>query len=424
MKHIHKYIFATIIALLLTSTLQSAPKAFDSLGNELEALQKDCKQYLKDPKISKKLKATCKKFNAKVNKAFKVGYPLDASVESDTANEKKVARYLALLRKADESGKSLRELKRSRKKKERKQKEEKYTEKYRKACDAGDAKKCYELGVIFYEGEKIEKNYKEAARFYSKACNGGDSRACSSLGEMYYWGSVIKKNYAKAFILFSKACDANYAKGCTALGYMWGHGNSVKKDKVKAYKFTSKACAGGDAIGCYNLGNMYAEGLGVKQDDVKAEEFYGKACAAGNADGCKRYSILKKKNVKKGTFRGKTKAPKLVAREWGKRSAYYDNETSYIIGQVCLYRGQRVNYKGTYDVTLKQDPWVASALINREASKKAGSIKYNISCTMSKKDGKLIRKDRLTNKVVSKYEILKAVQDECEFYPENECRSE
>jgi len=106
-KHIHKYIFATIIASLLTSTLQSAPKAFDSLGNELEALQKDCKQYFQDPQISKKLQTACKKLNARVDKAFKVGYPLDASVESGTANEKKVGNYLVLLRQANENREDL-----------------------------------------------------------------------------------------------------------------------------------------------------------------------------------------------------------------------------------------------------------------------------------------------------------------------------
>ena len=103
MKYINTYIFATIIALLLTSTLQAAPKAYDSLGNELEIQQKDCEQYMKEPKVSKKLIATCKTFNINVNKAFKVGYPLDASVESGTTDEKKAAHYLDLLLKADES---------------------------------------------------------------------------------------------------------------------------------------------------------------------------------------------------------------------------------------------------------------------------------------------------------------------------------
>lgn len=40
-KHIHKYIFATIIALLLTVTVQSAPKPYNSLESELNQLKSE-----------------------------------------------------------------------------------------------------------------------------------------------------------------------------------------------------------------------------------------------------------------------------------------------------------------------------------------------------------------------------------------------
>ena len=231
MKHIYKYIFVAIIALLFTSTLQAAPKAFDSLGNELEAMQKDCKQYLKDPQRSKKLKATCKKFNAKVNKAFKVGYPLDASVESDTADEKKTGRYLALLRKADKSGESLRELKRSREKKERKS----LLNKQIKACDGGDPKVCYHLGVIFYKGQDMQKNYGEASKFFGKACDGGNADGCSALGFIFYDGVGVEENNEEAARLFSKACDGGNGRGCKNYAIM-----KIKKRKHKGSQHSRK----------------------------------------------------------------------------------------------------------------------------------------------------------------------------------------
>ncbi len=217
MKHIHKYIFATIIILLLTSTVQSAPKAFDSLGNELEVLQKDCKQCLKDPKISKKLKAKCEKFNAKVNKAFKVGYPLDDSVDNNTAGEKKLNHYLALLLEADESEESLRKLIRSQEKKKAKEKKAKFDKQineYRKACDGGDAKVCYTFGVIFYVGQGVKQDYKEAAKLFRKACDNGNAKGCYDLGCMQDDGQGVKKNHEEAARLFGKACDGGHAEGC------------------------------------------------------------------------------------------------------------------------------------------------------------------------------------------------------------------
>ncbi len=113
MKPIRKYIFTPILLFLLTSALQAAPKAFDSLGNVLEDFQKDCELYQKDPQISKELQTACEKYNAKVDKAFMVGYPLDVSVENETASEKKLNHYLGLLRESDESRKSLVDLIRS-----------------------------------------------------------------------------------------------------------------------------------------------------------------------------------------------------------------------------------------------------------------------------------------------------------------------
>ncbi len=107
MKLIHQYLFTSILLLIFTSALQSAPKAFDSLGYKLETTQKECKRYLKDPNISKQLQKKCRLYNARVTKAFKVGYPLDASVDNGTASEKKLDRYLSLLRKADENREDL-----------------------------------------------------------------------------------------------------------------------------------------------------------------------------------------------------------------------------------------------------------------------------------------------------------------------------
>ena len=306
MKHIYKYIFATIIALLLTSLLQSAPKAYDSLGNELEALQKDCEQYLKDPQVSKKLKATCEKFNLKVSKAFKVGYPLDDSVESGTADEKKAARYLTLLLKADESGDNLIEVIKS---------------------DTINARR--------------DNNIK-----YFRFLIGYNKIALSS------------KNYE----------------------FMKQHHDEFQDHPVYKQAIKNK----------------------IKEQKVRQE---GKVSVGS-----------KKEN------RSKRKVPKMRLDNWGKRSAYYDNEyTSYLVGQECQKLAVVASYKGNYGVIRKFYPGFAVATIDHEASKKAGSVKYSITCSYSKKNGKVTRGSRNINKRVSKHGILKVVKDECEFRPEDEC---
>ena len=101
--------------------LQASPKAFDSLGNELEAFQKDCKTYQKVSSLPTKIKKKCKNFNSQTDKAFKVGYKLDSYADSDNISEKKLNKYLVLLRKLDESKEDILSLIYSEAKKARKQ---------------------------------------------------------------------------------------------------------------------------------------------------------------------------------------------------------------------------------------------------------------------------------------------------------------
>jgi len=97
---LYKYI-KTI--LLLTVLLQASPKTFDSLGNELEVFQKDCEIFQEISSLPAKIKKQCNLFNSKLHSAFKIGYKLDPYIDSDNINEKKLNKYLSLLRKLEES---------------------------------------------------------------------------------------------------------------------------------------------------------------------------------------------------------------------------------------------------------------------------------------------------------------------------------
>ncbi len=90
------------LLIFLSVVLYASPKAFNSLGNELESFQKDCKTYQHMPSLPLKIKQRCKKFNSKLNKIFRIGYKIDPQIESDKINEKQLNKYLKLLRKADE----------------------------------------------------------------------------------------------------------------------------------------------------------------------------------------------------------------------------------------------------------------------------------------------------------------------------------
>ena len=137
-----------------------------------------------------------------------------------------------------------------------------------------DAKKAFEQGKAFYNN----KEYDKAAELFKKVCDGGEMRACFNLGAMYEYGNGVEKNEQKAAELYKKACDGGEMFGCGTLGAMYADGDGVEKNEQKAAELYKKACDGGKMLGCGGLGAMYEYGNGVEKNEQKAAELYKKAC--------------------------------------------------------------------------------------------------------------------------------------------------
>ncbi|GAA8274184.1 hypothetical protein HpBT164_04920 [Helicobacter pylori] len=88
---------------------------------------------------------------------------------------------------------------------------------FEKACDLNDGGGCNGLGVLYQNGEGVEKDLTKVAQFYSKACDLKDGWGCSFLGGLYYNGDGVKQDSKKAVALFEKACKLGYKKACEAL---------------------------------------------------------------------------------------------------------------------------------------------------------------------------------------------------------------
>ena len=157
--------FYKYLKLILVSTLflQASPEVFSSLGDELEAFQKDCKEFEKLSSIPGKIKKRCQDFYPQLNKAFEVGYKLNPYVESDTIiNEKKLNRYLSLLRNLDSKKSNILFLVYSEVSKARKEKNFEY---YSQLI-SNDNIKLYSIDYEFME--KNEKIFSKNKRYISQ----------------------------------------------------------------------------------------------------------------------------------------------------------------------------------------------------------------------------------------------------------------
>ena len=79
------------------------------------------------------------------------------------------------------------------------------------------------------------------------------SEDCFYLGLMYYNGYGVKKDYLKSVKLFKKACDLGCGEGCNNLGIMYKNGKGVKQNFVIAKKYFARACYMKIQEGCMNI---------------------------------------------------------------------------------------------------------------------------------------------------------------------------
>jgi hypothetical protein len=153
---------------------------------------------------------------------------------------------------------------------------------------AANGANLYNQGISSY---KIQ-DFSTAENLWQQACDAGEPKGCFGVGVMYEDGKGVAKNVKRAVELYRRACDQKYALGCYNLGLMYGNGRGVPKDLKRAAELYGRACDGGHAAACNNLGIQYANGQGVPHDDQKAAELYKRSCNAGDAAGCKNLARL------------------------------------------------------------------------------------------------------------------------------------
>ena len=72
-----------------------------------------------------------------------------------------------------------------------------------------------ELVIILYEnGQGVKQDYSKSVELYKKACNGGYNRGCFNLGAFYLKGKGAKQDYHIAKEYFGKACKLGFQSGC------------------------------------------------------------------------------------------------------------------------------------------------------------------------------------------------------------------
>lgn len=134
---------------------------------------------------------------------------------------------------------------------------------------AGDPVAQNALGVMYYTGEAISKspsgqmlnNDPELATgWFFRAAEQGYADAQFNLGLMYANGEGVEKDMAQAVELFKKAAEQGHVDAQNNLGAMYFTGEGVDRDEKKAIEWFEKAAVQGNEEAQANLDAIRASG--------------------------------------------------------------------------------------------------------------------------------------------------------------------
>lgn len=113
---------------------------------------------------------------------------------------------------------------------------------------AGHADAQHLLGLMYYMGRGVARDYKQALIWHRKAAEQGKADAQYVVGAMYYTGNAVPADPSAAVPWFRRAAEKGHAEAQHALGLMYRyHAAGLPQDHVLAYMLWSLAAAGGNA---------------------------------------------------------------------------------------------------------------------------------------------------------------------------------
>jgi len=130
---------------------------------------------------------------------------------------------------------------------------------------AGNPDAQHLLGLMYYMGRGVARDYKAAFGWHLKAAQQGKADAQYVVGAMYYTGNAVPQDQKHAVTWFRKAAEQGHAEAQHALGLMYRyHVAGVPGDPVIAYMLMNLAAAGGNQ-NAVNQRTAMAKGMSQEQ---------------------------------------------------------------------------------------------------------------------------------------------------------------
>jgi len=130
---------------------------------------------------------------------------------------------------------------------------------------------------------KPQDAYAKALRELKALAEKGEGDAQFKVGLIYYGGQGVPRDYLEALNWFKKAALQNNSFAQYNVGYMHAKGEGTTQSYAEAAKWYRLAAEQGNQLAQYDLGFMYEKGQGILPDEVQALMWYNLASIQGEA---------------------------------------------------------------------------------------------------------------------------------------------
>jgi TPR repeat protein len=112
-------------------------------------------------------------------------------------------------------------------------------------AEQGNAAAQSGLGAMYYGGQGVPRDERQAANWYRKAADQGQREAQFRLAVMYDRGIGVPPNYAEAARWYHAAAERGHAEAQYRIGLLFLSGIGVPKNLVLAHMWFDRAAAQG-----------------------------------------------------------------------------------------------------------------------------------------------------------------------------------
>lgn len=141
---------------------------------------------------------------------------------------------------------------------------------YLSLANQNDAKACYNLGLMYQDGDGVTKSMDEAVKWYSKAAGLNFKEAQYTLASLVFQRQIQSISYPQAVAYYEQAAKQGHVKSQLNLGMLYLRGEVIAQDMPAAVQWLSMAASNNNSEAQGYLAELYQQGAGVEQDTVKA----------------------------------------------------------------------------------------------------------------------------------------------------------